>query len=38
MSLVKVRKEVMFLEEKCHVSVGKPHKHVTFLIKKGAYL
>jgi hypothetical protein len=33
MSIVKVRKDVMFLKEKWDVAVRTPHKHVTFLIK-----
>ena len=36
MSIVKVVGiAVMFLNEKWHVAIRRPHKHITFLIKKG---
>ena len=35
MSIVKVRKGVVFRKEKLDVAIRRPHKHVMFLIKKG---
>jgi len=35
MSIVKVRKDVVFLKEKWNVAIRRAHKHVMFLIKKG---
>jgi hypothetical protein len=33
MSIVKVRNDDVFQEEKCDVAIQRPHKHVNFLIK-----
>jgi len=38
MSIMKLRKDVIFLKENLDVSIRTPPKHVTFLIKKGAHL
>ena len=34
MAIVRVRKDVMLLKENWKVVIPRPHKHVTFLIKK----
>jgi len=36
MTILKVHKDVMFLKEELDVAKRRPHKHVTFLIRKGA--
>jgi hypothetical protein len=34
-SIIKIRKDVVFLKEMCDVSIRRQHKHVAFLIKNG---
>jgi hypothetical protein len=35
MCILKVRKEVVLLKEQLAVAIGRPHKHVTLMIKNG---